>query len=101
MVNEPLLKVKDVGIQFGGLKAVSNFNMEINQGELIGLIGPNGAGKTTSFNLLTGVYTPTEGDILLMESVLMEWLLIKLPEEESVVPSKISVCSMNYPFWTM
>ena len=64
MTSEPLLRVKDVGIQFGGLKAVSNFNMEINQGELIGLIGPNGAGKTTSFNLLTGVYTPTEGDIL-------------------------------------
>jgi len=64
MVNEPLLQVKDVGIQFGGLKAVSNFNMEINRGELIGLIGPNGAGKTTSFNLLTGVYKPTEGEIL-------------------------------------
>ena len=64
MTSEPLLRVKDVGIQFGGLKAVSNFNMEINQGELIGLIGPNGAGKTTSFNLLTGVYKPTEGDIL-------------------------------------
>ena len=65
MGSRPLLKVKNVGIQFGGLKAVSNFNMEINQGELVGLIGPNGAGKTTSFNLLTGVYTPTEGDIVL------------------------------------
>ena len=64
MANNPLLQVKDVGIRFGGLKAVSGFNMEINQGELIGLIGPNGAGKTTSFNLLTGVYVPTEGDIL-------------------------------------
>ncbi len=63
MANKPLLQLKDVGIQFGGLKAVSGFNMEINQGELIGLIGPNGAGKTTSFNLLTGVYVPTEGDI--------------------------------------
>jgi len=64
MANNPLLQVKDAGIQFGGLKAVSGFNMEIRQGELIGLIGPNGAGKTTSFNLLTGVYVPTEGDIL-------------------------------------
>lgn len=64
MANEPLLHVKDAGIQFGGLKAVSGFNMEIHQGELIGLIGPNGAGKTTSFNLLTGVYVPTEGEVL-------------------------------------
>ncbi|KAB2334751.1 ABC transporter ATP-binding protein [Cytobacillus depressus] len=65
MGNTPLLQVQDAGIQFGGLKAVSGFNMEIHQGELIGLIGPNGAGKTTSFNLLTGVYVPTEGEILL------------------------------------
>lgn len=62
---QPLLKVDAVGIQFGGLKAVSGFDMEIHQGELIGLIGPNGAGKTTSFNMLTGVYAPTEGEILL------------------------------------
>lgn len=59
----PLLQVRNTGIQFGGLKAVSNVNMEINRGELIGLIGPNGAGKTTCFNLLTGVYVPTEGSI--------------------------------------
>ncbi|MBO2536360.1 MULTISPECIES: ABC transporter ATP-binding protein [Rummeliibacillus] len=58
-----LLKVEDVGIHFGGLKAVSDLNMEMYQGELIGLIGPNGAGKTTSFNMLTGVYKPTEGVI--------------------------------------
>ncbi|TQR15412.1 ABC transporter ATP-binding protein [Psychrobacillus soli] len=65
MGNKPLLEVKNTGIQFGGLKAVQNLNMVLNQGELVGLIGPNGAGKTTSFNLLTGVYVPTEGDILL------------------------------------
>jgi branched-chain amino acid transport system ATP-binding protein len=64
LASKSLLQVQDAGIQFGGLKAVSGFNMEINQGELIGLIGPNGAGKTTSFNLLTGVYAPTEGEIL-------------------------------------
>ena len=63
--NKPLLKVDSVGIQFGGLKAVSGVNMEIHHGELIGLIGPNGAGKTTFFNLLTGVYIPTEGSIFL------------------------------------
>ncbi|MBS4172651.1 ABC transporter ATP-binding protein [Bacillus sp. FJAT-49736] len=65
MENNLLLKVENAGIQFGGLKAVSNTNVEINKGELIGLIGPNGAGKTTFFNLLTGVYVPTEGNIYL------------------------------------
>ena len=63
--NKPLLKVDSVGIQFGGLKAVSGVDMEIHHGELVGLIGPNGAGKTTFFNLLTGVYIPTEGSITL------------------------------------
>jgi branched-chain amino acid transport system ATP-binding protein len=62
--NKPLLKVENVGIQFGGLKAVSGINMEIYHRELVGLIGPNGAGKTTFFNLLTGVYVPTEGNLL-------------------------------------
>ncbi|MGN0394680.1 MAG: ABC transporter ATP-binding protein [Coprococcus sp.] len=57
----PVLKAQHLGITFGGLKAVNDFNMEIYKGELVGLIGPNGAGKTTVFNLLTGVYTPTEG----------------------------------------
>ena len=58
-----LLKVDNVSMIFGGLRAVSNFSMHINKGELIGLIGPNGAGKTTAFNMITGVYTPSEGDV--------------------------------------
>jgi len=58
-----LLKTSKLGIMFGGLRAVSNLNLEISSGELVGLIGPNGAGKTTAFNLLTGVYQPTEGTI--------------------------------------
>ena len=58
-----LLKTTDLGISFGGLRAVDNVNIEIKEGELVGLIGPNGAGKTTIFNLLTGVYKPTDGDI--------------------------------------
>jgi branched-chain amino acid transport system ATP-binding protein len=65
MTSIPLLKVENVSIQFGGLKAVSDVNLELNKGELAGLIGPNGAGKTTFFNLLTGVYVPTEGSIVL------------------------------------
>ena len=59
-----LLKINKLTKEFGGLKAVANFNIEINEGELIGLIGPNGAGKTTAFNLMTGVYEPTSGEML-------------------------------------
>ena len=60
-----MLEVKNLGISFGGLRAVDNFNMTIEKGQLYGLIGPNGAGKTTIFNMLTGVYKPTDGKIYL------------------------------------
>ena len=60
-----MLEVKNLGISFGGLRAVNGFNITIQEGELYGLIGPNGAGKTTVFNLLTGVYKPNEGIIKL------------------------------------
>ena len=62
---DSLLKLQDCTIRFGGLTAVSSFSMEIRKGELVGLIGPNGAGKTTVFNMVTGVYRPTEGDVYL------------------------------------
>lgn len=61
----PLMQVEKLTKTFGGLTAVSNVNIEIEKGELVGLIGPNGAGKTTLFNLLTGVYVPTSGNIKL------------------------------------
>ncbi len=61
----PVLETRNLGIMFGGLHAVNDFNISIYPGELVGLIGPNGAGKTTVFNLLTGVYEPTEGTVLL------------------------------------
>lgn len=60
-----MLEVKNVGISFGGLKAVDNFSLTLEENELSGLIGPNGAGKTTIFNLLTGVYRPDKGSIRL------------------------------------
>ncbi|MDR1771641.1 MAG: ABC transporter ATP-binding protein [Hungatella sp.] len=60
-----LLEIKNLGISFGGLRAVDNFSITIEKGQLYGLIGPNGAGKTTIFNLLTGVYKPNTGTILL------------------------------------
>src|SRR5437773_11102465 len=58
-----VLKVDGLTIQFGGLKAVCDLNLHVTQGNIFGLIGPNGAGKTTIFNMLTGVYQPTEGEI--------------------------------------
>jgi branched-chain amino acid transport system ATP-binding protein len=61
--NAPLLDAKNVTIRFGGLTAVCEFNLQLRPHELVGLIGPNGAGKTTIFNMLTGVYKPTEGEI--------------------------------------
>ena len=64
-VKTPVLETMHLGISFGGLHAVQDFNIQMNAGELVGLIGPNGAGKTTVFNLLTGVYVPTEGTVLL------------------------------------
>jgi branched-chain amino acid transport system ATP-binding protein len=65
MAEQPILRAEHLGITFGGLRAVDDFNMTINKGELVGLIGPNGAGKTTVFNLLTGVYRPTDGEFWL------------------------------------
>ena len=69
-----ILEVKNLGINFGGLRAVDNFNLTIDDNRLYGLIGPNGAGKTTVFNMLTGVYQPNDGEIYLNGK-----LLNKLP----------------------
>jgi len=67
MNDQSVLKAENLGIIFGGLTAVDNFNIDIKKSELVGLIGPNGAGKTTVFNLLTGNYKPTTGKIYLSE----------------------------------
>jgi branched-chain amino acid transport system ATP-binding protein len=65
MPDMTLLRVHNMTHDFGGLRAVQNYNLEIDLGQIRGLIGPNGAGKTTIFNLITGMYTPTEGEVLL------------------------------------
>ena len=62
-MKENVLKVENVTMQFGGVVAVDNLNLEVNQGEIVALIGPNGAGKTTAFNVITGVYQPTNGAV--------------------------------------
>jgi branched-chain amino acid transport system ATP-binding protein len=62
----PILEIKNSSMHFGGLKAVEKLDLCMDKGELVGLIGPNGAGKTTVFNMITGVYVPTSGDILFL-----------------------------------
>ena len=62
-MSENVLRIENVTMQFGGVVAVDNMNLEINQGEIVALIGPNGAGKTTAFNVVTGVYQPTNGAV--------------------------------------
>ncbi|HTN34260.1 MAG TPA: ABC transporter ATP-binding protein, partial [Marinobacter sp.] len=59
-----LLELDNIGISFGGLRAVDQLNLEVKKGQVVGLIGPNGAGKTTVFNIITGVYKPTDGRVL-------------------------------------
>lgn len=61
----PILETKNLTMEFGGLTAVDEVDFNVNQGEIVALIGPNGAGKTTFFNCVTGVYTPTSGDVLI------------------------------------
>jgi len=63
-VSDPVLELRKVAVQFGGLRALADFDLSMLPGELVGLIGPNGAGKTTAFNAITGVYAPTSGDVL-------------------------------------
>ncbi|HWD20330.1 MAG TPA: ABC transporter ATP-binding protein [Verrucomicrobiae bacterium] len=67
-MSAPLLQLQDCTVQFGGLTAVSELTMRVDENDLVGLIGPNGAGKTTVFNVITGVYEPTSGDIIYNEA---------------------------------
>ena len=62
---KPVLEVKDLSQDFGGLRALNELSLTVNSGEIVALIGPNGAGKTTFFNCVTGIYTPTEGQMYL------------------------------------
>ncbi len=64
-MTEPVLKVTELTMDFGGLRAIDHVGLEICKGEIIALIGPNGAGKTTFFNCITGIYTPTQGDVII------------------------------------
>ena len=69
---ENVLHIENVTMQFGGVVAVNNLNLDVNQGEIVALIGPNGAGKTTAFNCVTGVYEPTNGKIDFLGETIVE-----------------------------
>lgn len=84
---KPILVSRDISLSFGGLLAVSNFNLTVNPGELVGLIGPNGAGKTTVFNIMTGVYQPNQGTLQFQEHLLNQ-----------LRPYKISQLGMSRTF---
>lgn len=71
-MSDTALKLCDLTMQFGGVVAVNNLSMEVGRGEIVGLIGPNGAGKTTAFNMITGVYAPTNGAIYLNDELIVE-----------------------------
>ena len=81
-MSEFVLETKNLGISFGGLRAVSQVNLQVKKGEIYGLIGPNGAGKTTIFNLLTGVYQPTEGTFSLNGKELKQELAMAVRKTE-------------------
>lgn len=83
----PLMDVRSISIAFGGLKAVADFNLALEAGDLQGLIGPNGAGKTTVFNLLTGVYLPGGGDMRLCDTRL-----------NGLKPHQIAACGLSRTF---
>ncbi len=89
----PLLSVKNMTHYFGGLRAVNDFNLTIKPGEIKGLIGPNGAGKTTVFNLITGVYIPTEGTIEL------EGVNIKGVETHKIAAMGLGRTFQNLALW--
>ena len=71
-MSENVLKIENATMQFGGVVAVDNLNLEINRGEIVALIGPNGAGKTTAFNVVTGVYQPTNGAVWFQGAKIIE-----------------------------
>ena len=96
-----MLEVNHLAIQFGGLRAVDGFNVSIEKGQLYGLIGPNGAGKTTIFNLLTGVYKPTEGIIKLDGQDITGRVRSRSTKQVSHVLSRTSVCLRICRFLTM
>ena len=91
--NKPVLETVDLGIRFGGLQAAQGVNIKLSDNEIVGLIGPNGAGKTTVFNMLTGVYQPTEGDVKLLGESIVGKRPSRSPMRAFRARSRTSACS--------
>jgi branched-chain amino acid transport system ATP-binding protein len=114
--NKYLLDVSNLSHSFGGLKAVSNFNLSVDKEDIWGIIGPNGAGKTTVFNLLTGVYRPDKGAVVLngenitglpshaivSKGISRTFQNIRLFKSMSVFDNLLTAgyCRLNYPLWS-
>lgn len=90
--NRAVLETRNLGITFGGLKALEGVHFRLHEKEIIGLIGPNGAGKTTVFNLLTDVYYPTDGEIELEGNSIVGKKPTRSRKTALRGPSRISVC---------
>jgi branched-chain amino acid transport system ATP-binding protein len=89
-VIETILEIEDVTKDFGGLRALSDVDLRLDRGEILGLIGPNGAGKTTLFNMITGIYTPSAGNIRFMGDELLEYRPLGLPYTRRRRPFQIT-----------
>ena len=95
-----VLKVVDVTQRFGGLVALAGIHLYIKPGEIVGIIGPNGAGKTTLFNVITGIYQPTEGRSIWRAPTSPPIKPIRSPRPDLPEPSRTSGCSVSSASWT-
>ncbi len=89
----PLLTLEQLSLAFGGLQALSGLDLQVGEREIVSLIGPNGAGKTTVFNVITGVYQPTSGDVRFLGSRSPGWRRTGSPSWGSPAPSRACGCS--------
>lgn len=93
-----ILKTDNITMQFGGLTAVSDLNMNLEKNEIVGLIGPNGAGKTTAFNMITGVYAPSKGKIYFNGTDITNRKPNDITKQGIARTFQTSDYSKNYPF---
>ena len=96
-----IIRNQNLSMEFGGLRALSNFDFTLDPGQLVGLIGPNGAGKTTVFNVITGVYAPTHGQVTLDNYSIAGEKPFRVNRRGIAAHSRISASSAGFPFWTM
>ncbi|MCQ2552051.1 MAG: ABC transporter ATP-binding protein [Clostridia bacterium] len=99
MLSDNILRLEHVTMQLGGVVAVNDLSLEVNQGEIVALIGPNGAGKTTAFNCITGVYQPTEGKILFENNAYISTSPVIDPTPDEVTKMGIARTFQNIRLW--